>query len=157
MEDEPDKRAGTVSKTDRAGNGLGSMPSIFRQFRTRVTTAGLPACRAGASGGSTRRVRHFSSPRRRSSRVASLSQTRKPVQVRSRAQVSSGTRKKANPPALGAGYTRSVTGVPDHIKSAPVMFNSPACRSSKAVVRVQLPVGAPVSAPVARTDQAPVF
>ena len=61
LEDEPDKRAGTVSKTDRAGNGLGSMPSVFRQFRTRVTTACLPACRAGASGGSTRRVRHFSS------------------------------------------------------------------------------------------------
>ena len=32
LEDEPDKRAGTALKADRAGNGLGSMTSVFRHL-----------------------------------------------------------------------------------------------------------------------------
>lgn len=32
LEDEPDQRAGTALKADRAGNGLGSMPSVFRHL-----------------------------------------------------------------------------------------------------------------------------
>ena len=42
LEDEPDQRAGTALKADRAGNGLGSMPSVFRQFPPVVQFAGLP-------------------------------------------------------------------------------------------------------------------
>ena len=32
LEDEPDQRAGTALKADRAGNGLGSMTSVFRHL-----------------------------------------------------------------------------------------------------------------------------
>ena len=32
LEDEPDQRAGTALKADRTGNGLGSMPSVFRHL-----------------------------------------------------------------------------------------------------------------------------
>ena len=32
LEDEPDKRAGTALKAERASNGLGSMTSVFRHF-----------------------------------------------------------------------------------------------------------------------------